>query len=141
MADAIRRPWETSYNGWSWSERCAVTPIQNAMFRSGQLVRPTTCSVCGLSDLSRINGSAYIYSHLERYDRPSEIYPTCKRCHASLHARFRDPQRWQQVLQQHGRPGSWILALSLDPASQWQQFVLTYERGLPLPTLLRTKLV
>lgn len=127
------RPWQTSYNGWTWAERVAVTPIQNAMFRSGELIRPTVCSICGFSRPYQLNGCGYIYSHLERYDRPAEIYPACKRCHAALHARFRDPLRWQGVLERHGRVGAWFTWLSMDAASQWRPFRETYPDGLPLP--------
>lgn len=129
-----RRPWETWYNGWSWAERCAVTPIQNAMFRSGQLARPTICSICGFSDPARFNGSGYIFAHTEMYDRPDVLFPACKKCHAALHARFRDTARWQRMLRQHGRPGEWFTLLSLDPVSQWRPFHETYPAGLPLPT-------
>jgi hypothetical protein len=127
------RPWETSYNNWTWAERCAVTPIQNAMFRSGELIRPTVCSICGFSRPDQLHGSGYIYSHLERYDRPAEIYPVCKRHHADLHARFRQPLRWQGALETHGRAGAWFTWLSMDAASQWRPFRETYPDGLPLP--------
>lgn len=133
MIAPTNRPWETSYNGWSWTERCAVTPIQNALFRSGVLVLPTICSICGFSDPARIDGSGYIFAHLERYDRPAEVYPACKRCHRNLHARFREPETWQRVLDRWGRRGAWFVALSLDPASQWQAFDLTYPSGLEPP--------
>lgn len=133
MTDRRARPWECHYNGASWAERCAVTPIQNAMFRSGQLVRPTVCTICGFSDPARINGSGYIFAHLERYDRPAELFPVCKRCHAALHARFREPERWFSVLHRVAAPGSWAFALSLDPASQWRPFEETYPNGLRLP--------
>lgn len=131
------RPWETAYNGWSWEERCAINPIQNAMFRSGQLLRPTICSICGLSDPARINTRGYVFAHTERYDRPDLIWPACKNCHAALHARFRDPARWQRVLRTLGRPGDWFTTLSLDPASQWRPFWETYTDGLPSPALPR----
>lgn len=130
MTDRRARPWECHYNGWSWTERCAVTPIQNAMFRSGQLARPKVCTICDFSDPARINGSGYIFAHLERYDRPAELFPCCKRCHAALHARFREPERWQALLLGSALPGSWAFALSLDPASQWRPFAETYPGGL-----------
>lgn len=127
------RHWERPYNGWSWSERCAVNPLQRAMFGSGELIRPTVCSICGFSRPDQLNGSGFIYSHLERYDRPAEIYPVCKRHHADLHSRFAQPLRWQGVLERHGRPGAWFTLLSLDPASQMRPFGETYPNGLPLP--------
>ncbi|GGN51511.1 hypothetical protein GCM10011349_24090 [Novosphingobium indicum] len=133
MTERRPHPWEYHYNGWSWAERCAVTPIQNALFRSGQLVRPTACTICGFSDPARLDGRGYIFAHLERYDRPTELYPACKRCHAALHARFRDPGRWQLHLCRFALPASWGFALTLDPASQWEPFELTYPLGLPVP--------
>ncbi len=33
-----RRPWQKPYNGFSWAERCAVTPVQNRAIREGQLM-------------------------------------------------------------------------------------------------------
>lgn len=136
VTDRPSRPWETSYNGWTWAERCAVTPIQNAMFRSGQLVRPTVCTICGFSDPARINGSGYIFAHLERYDRPSELFPACKKCHAALHARFREPERWQRLLRQSAIPRSWAFALSVDVESRWCPFTETYPDGLPTPLVI-----
>lgn len=133
MTDQRACPWATFYNGWSWTERRAVTPIQNAMFRSGELARPAVCTICGFSDPDRINGSGYIFAHLERYDRPAELYPACKKCHAALHARFREPERWQAHLCRFALLGSWAFALSLDPASQWRPFAATYPGGLPRP--------
>jgi hypothetical protein len=136
MSKALR-PWETHYNGFSWRERCAVTPIQNAMFRSGELVRPTTCSICGFSDPARINGSGYIFAHLEDYEKPGELFPACKRCHAALHARFLDPQRWPRWLNSIEVISEWPTHLSLDPISQWRPFSDTYPSGLALPRSIR----
>lgn len=127
------RPWECHYNNFSWAERCAVTPIQNAAIRDGRMIRPTVCCIC-LDDRSeKPQGRDYRFLHLERYDRPLDIYPLCKPCHAALHARFRDPGRWQRVLWAHARPGEWFTMLSLDPASQWQPYGVTYPDGLPPP--------
>lgn len=135
MTDLRSRPWQCHYNGVSWAERCAVTPIQNAMFRSGQLMRPTVCSICGFTDTARINGSGYIFAHLEKYDRPAELFPACKKCHAALHARFRDPQRWLWRLQSVELRSEWPTLLSLDPFSQWRPFGATYPSGLPVPSV------
>jgi hypothetical protein len=37
------------------------------------------------------------------------------------------------VLNRWGRPGAWFVTLSLDPASQWQPFKMTYPDGLQPP--------
>ncbi|MDK9721982.1 MAG: hypothetical protein OEL53_12450 [Rhodospirillales bacterium] len=122
-----------SYNGFSEDERKASNPVQNQAFRDGRLVRPTTCSVCGFSDPEDPKGRGYIYAHLEDYRRPLDLLPCCKRCHAALHARFREPERWAKLLQQYGQPGRWFTLLSMDPDSQTRPFDETYPNGLPTP--------
>lgn len=126
-----RWPWQTSYNGWTWKQRCEINPVQRRLFQSGQLARPTECSICGFSDPARIETSGYIFAHTERYDRPAEIHPCCRKCHAALHARFREPERWQVVLTTNYREGEWFTLLSLDPASQWRPYAVTYPADLP----------
>lgn len=131
MIDRRPRPWEVTYNGFSWEQRCAVTPLQNAAIRAGRLKRPTICTVC-LDDRSeRPQARDYRFLHLEDYRQPLKVYGCCKRCHAAVHARFRDPDRWQALMLRHNREGEWFTLLSLDPASQWQPFDLTYPSGLP----------
>lgn len=130
------RPWETSYNGWDWKARCAITPMQNAMFKAGQLIRPSVCSICGFSDPAHFNGSGYIFAHTEMYDRPDVLFPACKRCHSDLHARFRDPERWLRRLECVEVRSEWPRLLTLDPASQWRRFAESYPNGLPLPCVL-----
>ena len=127
--------WQVSYNGFSWVERCAVIPIQNAAIRSGQLIRPTVCCICGDGRTDRPQGRDYRFLHLEDYRKPLQPYGCCKGCHAALHARFRNPERWQDVLDRHARPGEWFTMLSLDPASQWKPFDLSFARPLPPPSL------
>lgn len=126
-----RKPFELPYNGWSWEERCAITPIQNEALRTGKIKRPTTCSICGFSDPANPKGRGYIFLHTERYDRPLEIYPVCKRCHAALHARFRDPERFRVLVADNFVEGAWFTLLSFDPASQFRPFEETYPMGLP----------
>ncbi len=125
-----RRPWQTHYNGWSWEERCAITPIQNEAIRTGKLVRPTVCSICNFSDPANPKGRGYIFLHTERYDRPLEVLGCCKRCHAALHARFRDPERFRSVVARNYRQGAWFMLLSFDPASQFRPFDETYPDGI-----------
>jgi len=73
----------------------------------------------------------YRFLHLEDYRQPLKVYGCCKRCHAAVHARFRDPDRWHDLMMRHSRAGEWFTRLSLDPASQWQQYDVTYPSGLP----------
>lgn len=121
-----RHPWQRHYNGWSWKERCAINPIQNRAIRDGSLIKPTICSICGFSKPDDLKGAGYIFMHTERYDRPLDINPCCKSCHAALHARFDDPMRWHSIVKRNWRQGAWFIQLSLDPASQTQAFEITY---------------
>ena len=135
----MKKTWQKPYNGWTWKERCAVTPIQNRAIKNGQLIRPTICSICGFTRPDKINGSGYIFCHTERYDRPLDIYPCCKRCHAALHARFDDPARWYTVVKLNWREGAWFTLLSLDPKSQFQPFNQTYSQCILKPSLTAIK--
>lgn len=128
-----RRPWHLPYNGTSWPDRCAVIPVQEAAFRSGKLKRPSNCSICGFHGPGKRQGRWQIIYHLERYDRPLEIYPVCRPCHSALHARFADPERWQRMLRKYGRAGKWFTLISLDPQSQFRPFTVTYPTDLPPP--------
>jgi hypothetical protein len=121
------------YNGFSPEQTTAVTPIQNKAVKEGKLQQPLVCSICGHTRPDDPKGAGYIYMHLEDYERPLDIYPACKRCHAALHARFRDPERWQRIVRAHFRHGAWFTLLSMDSASQQRSFWLTYPDGLPPP--------
>lgn len=123
------KPWMRPYNGFSWAERCAVTPIQNKALSEGRLKRPTMCSIC-LDDRSEYpKGRDYRFLHTEDYTQPLVIYSACKRCHAALHARFNDPERWMAVAKANWRQGAWFTRLSMDPTSQFQPFDITYPIG------------
>lgn len=130
-----RKSWQRPYNGFSYRERCAVTPIQNKAIKEGRLVRSTVCSIC-LDDRDEFpKGRDYRFLHTEDYSRPLDIYPCCKRCHAALHARFDDPARWLIVAKENWREGAWFTHLSMDPQSQYQPFEVTYPDGLKVPRL------
>lgn len=120
-----------TYNGYDHRFRVATNPIQRDALRRGLLIRPDRCSICGFSDPSDPAGRGYLFLHLEDYRRPLEPYGVCKRCHAALHARFREPARWRRILAAHGEPGRWFTLLSDDPESQMRPFDQTYPLGLP----------
>jgi hypothetical protein len=127
-----RKPWQRPYNGFSWQQRCAITPVQNRAIKEGRLTRPTVCSICGHTKPDDPKGAGYIYCHLEDYSRPLDILPACKSCHAALHARFDDPARGFAVAKANWRQGAWFTLLSMDLQSQYQPFEVTYPEGLPL---------
>ena len=117
----------TWYNGWSPEERQATVPIQRAAFRLGVISRPASCSICGF-DQPQSPGSTIL--HLENYASPLNGYGCCHRCHQAIHGRFVRPQRWLRLLDRVCHQG-WGRMLSLDPASQWLPFKLSYPLGLP----------
>lgn len=119
------------YNGFTHDQRMATNPIQRRALEDGTLIRPDRCSICGFSDPADPTGRGYIFLHLEDYRRPLAILPACKRCHAALHARFREPGRWLRIARRHWQEGLWFALLSMDPESQTRPFDETYPRGLP----------
>ena len=121
------------YNGFTPDERFASIPIQNDALRRGVIKQPVGCSICGFSKPNDFKGQGYIFMHLESYSSPLDIYPACKRCHAVLHARFVTPERWLEIVRAHFQEGAWFTKLTMNPASQWQLYHLTYPKGLPPP--------
>lgn len=121
------------YNGWSPEERLATLPIQREAIKAGRLQRPTHCSICGCASNRNWRADDAVWFHDERYDRPLEPYPVCRRCHRLLHQRFEQPQPWLDLITQHGKGGTWFELLSLDPRCQFQPFAESYRQGLPFP--------
>lgn len=116
-----------TYNGFSHEERVATNPVQRAAAQRGEFRFPDTCSICGFSDPPNIRTSGYIFAHLEDYRRPLECLPCCKRCHAALHARFLEPQRWLTLVARHAGGGEWFTKLTMDANSQ----TLPYDKIYP----------
>lgn len=121
-------PCLSFYNGWSPEERRATVPIQLEAFRTGLIKRPIRCSICGFDTPKHPSG---IVLHNERYDQPLVGFGSCRRCHARLHERFDNPIRWLRLLDRVAAPDCWARKLSMDPASQYQPFHLTYPRHQP----------
>ena len=119
------------YNGWSSEERLATLPIQKAAIASGELARPTRCSICLCQGNRDWKADDAVWLHHERYDRPLEAYPVCRRCHRALHRRFEEPDLWTALVAEHTRGGAWFEQLSLDPACRQAPFAETYPASLP----------
>lgn len=119
------------YNGWSPQERLATLPIQKAAIASGELARPTACSICGVTGSRDWKAHDAVWLHDENYADPLAAYAACRRCHRLLHERFEQPAPWLQLVRQYARGGAWFELLSMDPASLRQPFAITYPSGLP----------
>jgi len=120
------------YNGWSLQQRRATLPVQKAAIATGELARPTTCSICGCSGSRDWRAGDAVWLHDEDYADPLAAYPVCRRCHRLLHRRFEEPQPWLDLVAQYGGGGSaWFEQLSMDSASQRRPFAETYPGGLP----------
>lgn len=118
------------YNGWSPEERLATLPIQKAAIASGELARPTRCSVCDVEGNRNWKADDAVWLHDENYADPLAAYAVCRRCHRLLHRRFEDPAPWLALVSEHGRGGTWFEQLSMDVASLCQPFGVTYPNGL-----------
>jgi hypothetical protein len=119
------------YNGWSPAERLATVPVQREAVKSGALPRPTRCSICSVA---HVFGSANpVWLHDENYADPLAAYPICRRCHRTLHERFDAAEPWRALVAAHATGSGWFEQLTMDPASLYQPFAVTYPEGLPLP--------
>lgn len=127
-------PWATPYNGYSWAERMAVVPIQQAALRRGEIEQLRKCAICGYEPSAHPGQQRRMIMHTERYDRPLDYIPLCQPCHSALHARFRDPRRWQTLLRRHGGGPRWARMLTMDPTSMTRPFRETYPNGLTSET-------
>lgn len=126
------------YNGFSHDERVATIPLQKQAAVEGRFRFPTVCSICSYSDPARYRTTGYIFAHLEDYRRPLECHPCCRRCHVTLHARFRDPDPWRRLVARFSANSVWIAFLTLDPASQWRPFDETHPHGIPAAPMQST---
>lgn len=114
------------YNGFGPKERSGTLATIRAAIADGSLSQPTSCSVCGCTPASALQW------HSENYFRPLDAYPICRGCHIRVHARFRHPNRWLDFLERATSPDCWARQLSLDPASRYQPYNVTYADG-PFP--------
>jgi hypothetical protein len=119
------------YNGWSPDERRATLPIQKAAIASGELARPTTCSICGCTGNRDWRADDAVWLHDEDYANPLAVYAVCRRCHRTLHQRFDDPTTWLTLVARHHRDGgAWFKQLTMDPESRYRPFAETYPNGI-----------
>lgn len=117
-------PLPGPYNGATGAERIAVWQKLDLAFRNGWLIRPGRCSICPRT--------SHLASHQEVYARGFYAFPVCRSCHYRLHSRFRDPAKWQALLEAH--PASWAATLSLIELTREQSFALARLRH-PLPNI------
>lgn len=80
-------PTPCSYNGATGAERIYVWQKNAIAWRRGWMPRNEVCSVC--------EGRPAEQSHGELYFRPFALKPVCRSCHARIHRRFSNPERWR----------------------------------------------
>jgi hypothetical protein len=113
-----------SYNGYTPAERRVGGRAIAQALADGRMGFAPTCSVC---DRTLMGPHDF---HAERYDEPLSGYPICRRCHHAVHIRFTRPAYWRRFLAELPRE-SWVQKLTLDPASLWRPFHVTYPLGFP----------
>jgi hypothetical protein len=120
------------YNGFSWEERIAASPIQTEAVKRGRIRKPAVCGLSGFTRPDDPNGWGYIFMHNEDYSRPLSSYALSRTAHYALHSRFTDPLRWTRLVRRHYRHGAWFTLLTMDPADMRRPFEDTYPIGLPV---------
>lgn len=90
-------PMLRPFNGYSGPERVRGWQITRVGGTMGLISWPNRCSICDAADR--------IGLHSELYGRPLLSQPICRSCHFHVHRRFRQPERWQAFLRQHGHLG------------------------------------
>jgi len=111
-------PW---YNGFSPQERRATLPIQRAAVEAGTLVLPSYCSICTAPATEW---------HDEDYRDCLNPFPTCRRCHRAIHARFDDVDRWYRFITAVSKVDQWVRQLTTDRRAIYRPFDLTYPQGI-----------
>lgn len=112
------------YNGWSWDERTAVTPLQKQATREGLIRKPSVCQITG-------EGASYVYQHNENYGDHLVFYAVGRFVHSALHARFTEPLSWNRLVRKHYVHGAWFTFLTMDPADMQRPYEEIYPEGLP----------
>jgi hypothetical protein len=82
------------YNGFSGRQRERAQRWLNKEWNTGRLARPSECVACGQTE-------GIIQAHAEDYSDPfragvTDGFHLCKRCHAMVHARFKNQKAWRE---------------------------------------------
>ena len=105
------RPWKWGtlpvYNGFTHIERVRGWQAIWWMIDSGRLEKPTVCSISGTLDR--------VSMHSENYYEAAP-YGINQNLHMALHQRFKKPDNWRRIVDQHDMTGEeWFAKLSLEP--------------------------
>jgi hypothetical protein len=119
------------YNGFSPAQRRASIPLQRVAEKTGQMPKPSRCSICGFAGHPDPAHSNRLGWNDEDYTQPLKAYQICRWCHGALHGRFDRPVRWLGLVRRHGDGTQWFERLTMDPASQWRPLAETYLDGVP----------
>lgn len=119
------------YNGFTWAERAATTPMQKLAVAEGRVRKPAVCGITGYAAGDDPRGRGYVFMHNEDYGRPLEFYAVGRFAHHALHSRFTDPLRWFRLVRRHYVHGAWFTLLTMDPADMKRPFTEVYPKGLP----------
>ncbi|TCQ12583.1 hypothetical protein C8J34_1011226 [Rhizobium sp. PP-F2F-G36] len=97
------------YNGFTNQERIHVWQLQSWFTDNGWWEKPKVCSITGRTDRVAWHSEDY-------YNWPQSSFPIQQGIHLTLHARFRNPKAWLDIVSQHTVTGDeWFVRLSLDP--------------------------
>lgn len=105
------RPWRWGtlpvYNGFTHHERVMGWQVIWWMIDAGKLEKPTACSISGRKDRIQLHSESY-------YDWAP--YGINQSLHMALHQRFKKPDNWLRIVDEHAKTGEeWFAKLSLEP--------------------------
>ena len=123
IADGHRLPrwgWPVPapYNGATGKERVYVWQKNQIAWQIGLIPDRSQCSVCSKRQAEHWHG--------ELYFRPFALMAICRSCHARLHRRFGNPQRWSTFLEGID-PDNWTHALLTEQLSRREALRLARE--------------
>jgi hypothetical protein len=96
------------YNGFTSEERIRGWQLIWLLIDLGLQVKPTTCSMTG--------SNKNIGIHSENYYEPWNSFPISAGPHSILHRRFRYPQPWLRLVEQHAVTSEeWFCHLKMEP--------------------------
>ncbi|MBE7184506.1 MAG: hypothetical protein INR68_08885 [Methylobacterium mesophilicum] len=105
------RQWQWAplkpYNGFTFPERVRGWQLVTWMIDNGWKTKPPTCCISGAAQRVTLHSENY-------YDW--EPHALAQPIHLALHARFRQPERWQAIVRRYAVTGEeWFAKLAMEP--------------------------
>ena len=111
-----------TYNGFVHAERVRGWQLVNLLVELGQIDKPRQCAISGATE-----GLGF---HSECYFSWSP-HVVCQPIHMALHRRFKKPDAWRRIVDQHAKTGEeWFATLSAEPVDLAAQLRKEHGEGI-----------